>query len=480
MTPNYEEMAGKERAVHLAESAKFRPRGSNFGLFRSLKRKRLAFWNLKSARWATGAMRPSAIGPARRSVGMILKTAPMLTLLTSAVAQVPRPSLEVIQASIPQLLYQRTLPAPNRSPNLGASQSGNAGLTLSSDGARLAAYVLDGLQIMTWSPDGTYKRAIPRYTSFGLDAYVLKFIAGHHLLITSPAAETNDPEAWRKIEDIAFSVMDPETGKVLHNVPGPNPGHRANENVAVDMTVSPDEHFVAVIFRGFTRGRVAVFSTDDWHQVSALDLHNGDKGDDLDPLAIAFSPDNRTLAIAHGLFGRIKLYEVGSWKLVRTITTFPEAPPPADVLLVDAISFSPDGSMVAVASHGGGSWWKLDDHVVAEGTGVLRRFFPADPLRVFRVEDGERVAALGSFPGGLGSSSQLTWLAKGDCVAFLDGVGDIRLWKPFAPGYSAVVARMGSNSRTILASKDSSRLFANSPDGVAIFDIIQAHSGIAQ
>jgi hypothetical protein len=132
------------------------------------------------------------------------------------------------------------------------------------------------------------------------------------------------------LEGVAFSVLDADTGKVLHNVPGPNPGHRSNENVAVDMAVAPDERFVAVAFREFTRRRVGIFSTDDRRQVTALDLHTGEKGDDLDPLALAFTPDGKGLVIVQGFNGRVKFYEVGSWTLLRLILTFPETPPPME------------------------------------------------------------------------------------------------------------------------------------------------------
>ena len=43
--------------------------------------------------------------------------------------------------------------------------------------------------------------------------------------------------------------------------------------------------------------------------------------------------------------------------------------------------------------------------------------FPADPLRIFRVSDGKRVASLGSFPGGLRASG-LTWSPSGEYLPF--------------------------------------------------------------
>ncbi len=406
----------------------------------------------------------------------------MMSLVADAVGQDSGSSSPAaIQTSLPELRLKQTLSAPNEIrglPGLYQTQSGNSNLTLSPDGERLAAYIRYGVEIMTWSLDGKYQRVLPRYTSFGLDAYVLRFLAGHRVLISSPAAETNDKEGRRKVEDVAFSILDADTGEVLHNIPGPNPGAPSNKNIALEMAVSPDERLVAVTLRQLTERRVAIFSTDDWHQVAELDLHTtGTKEDDLDPLALAFSPDGKTLAIAHGFHGRIKFYEVGSWNLLRSITTFPETTPPLNALLLDAIAFSPDGNLLAAASHGGGLWWvSKDGRPAKEGSGMLRQFFPADPLRVYRVSDGERVSSLGSFPGGLNSSARLTWSAKGDYLAFIDAVGDVRFWNPLQPGLSAVVGQVGPHAETLLLSKDGSQLFANSPDGIKIFDIIASSS----
>jgi WD40 repeat protein len=313
-----------------------------------------------------------------------------------------------------------------------------------------------------------------------LDSYVLGFLSGHRLLISSPAAESNDSEGWRKIEDNAFSVLDAETGKVVNNAAGPNPGRPSNENIAIDMAISPDELLIAVIFRGFAKRRVGIFSGDNWHEVATLDLHSGASDDDLSPITLAFTPDGKNLAIAHGQSGRVKFYDVGSWKLSRTIVTFPERPPQGGVVLLDAISFSHDGALMAVASHSGGSWWLKDNIPVPEGSGTLKQVFPVEPLRVYRVSNGELVGSLGSFPGGLDRNAALAWSAQDNYLAFLDGVGDIRVWDPRRPGLSVIAAHLGHNSKDVLFSNDGSQLFANFPGGIRVFEIVQNRSRIAR
>jgi WD40 repeat protein len=378
------------------------------------------------------------------------------------------------QLNLPSLRVVRTLTAPNEISTFGMLQSGNSGLTWSPDGERLAAYVRNGVGIITWSLDGKYQHEIPRYSNFGLDSYVLGFLSGHRQLIASPAAETNSPEDRGKMDDMAFAVLDAETGKVLRNVPGPNPGGRSNENIAIDMAISPDERFVAVIYREFTDRRVGIYSTSDWQRVAALDLrNNGDRSDVLDAQGVVFSPDGKTLAVIDGWKEQVKLFEVGSWTLLRSIEAFPDTVPRGNALVFDALAFSPDGAMIATATHGGGSWWKYPNGKIApQGAGVLTPYFPAEPLRVYRVAEGTRVASLGSFPGGI-DNAQLVWSPKGDYLAFLDGIGDVRFWDPFHSGASMPVARMGIHSRTLLFSKDGSQLVANFEGGVKVFDVVK-------
>jgi WD40 repeat protein len=406
------------------------------------------------------------------AVGLTAILLAMTSLASSAhaVDETTSPSSSAPQSGLPSLRLARTLTAPNEISTLGMLQSGNSGLTWSPDGERLAAYVRNGLGIIIWSPDGGHHHEIPRYNVFGLDSYVLRFLTGHRQLIASPAAETNSPEDWAKMDNMAFSVLDAETGKVLRNVAGPNPGGRSNENIAIAMAVSPDERFVAVIYRQFTDRQVGIYSTSDWQRVAALDFReNGGRGIQLDPQGIMFSPDGKILAVLHD--SKVKIFEVGSWTFLRSILAFPDVAQ-GESLVLDALAFSSDGTMVAAATHGGGSWWKYPDGRLApQGSGTLTQYFPAEPLRVYGVADGERVGSVGRFPGGIGQSG-LVWSPKGSYLAFIDALGDIRFWDPLRFGASVPVARMGRNSTTLLFSKDGSELVANFESGVKVFDVV--------
>jgi WD40 repeat protein len=373
---------------------------------------------------------------------------------------------------LPSVRLARTLPAPNVITSDGMFQSGTFGLTWSRDGERLAAYIRNGLAIMLWSPDGQYQHEIPRYNNAGLDSYVLAFLFGYSQLIASPAADSNSPDDRQKVIDQSISILDPETGKVLRSIAGPKPGKNSSSNLAIDLAISPDERLAALVHRSWANLRLEVYTTADWQLAAQIDL--GDEKLSMEAQAIAFSPDGKMLALQHGPRGRIKLFEVGSWKLLRAFNAFPEDPPRYSIISSEALAFSPDGTLLAVASNSGGSWWMYSDGTIApKGRGELKTYSPAEPLRVYRVADGERVASLGSFPGGI-HKGRLAWSPNGDYLGFRDSLGDIRFWAPFRPGASVPVANMGRHSSTLLFSKDGSQLVANFEAGVKIFDIITA------
>jgi WD40 repeat protein len=182
------------------------------------------------------------------------------------------------------------------------------------------------------------------------------------------------------------------------------------------------------------------------------------------------------LAVIHGLKGRIKFFQVGSWTLSGSLATFREEPPPMSAVALGDLAFNPDGAMIAAGQGGGGSWWTRPKLF---GSGEFTRV--DDVLRVYRVSDGSLVAFLDSFPGGLHRSG-LVWSPNGEYLAFQDAVGDIRFWNPFRSDHSVAVARkvggystLPSFHSSLLFSRDGSQLASNFPDGVRIFDVVLPH-----
>jgi WD40 repeat protein len=361
------------------------------------------------------------------------------------------------QAGLPTFHLARTLKATG-------NRSGTRQLAWSADGERIAAY--GGTGIASWSPDDKYHKVFRIYQNFPTWD-VLHYLSGHRLLITSPFAQLSSADKRSKLDDIAFSVVDAETGEVLQNIPGPHPGGRGPDNEAKVLAVTPDERFVASIC-GSAVPQINVYSTDDWKLVATIDLPTDERrsGRD-DPRALAFSPDGKTLAVI-GFTGRIKFFKSDSWAFSGALATYAEPNAP----LLGALAFSPDGTMIAVSADSGGSWWTPQAGLISiPGSGTLRVYSPADPLRVYRISDGELVAALGSFPGGI-YHDELLWSPSGGYIAFQDGHRDIRFWNPFQPNLSVKVARGAEVYSNLVFSKDGLQLAANFSDGLKVFDVV--------
>lgn len=377
------------------------------------------------------------------------------------------------QKALPEFRYVRTLPAPNEIYSFGMFQSGTSRLTWSPDGERLAAYIRSGLAIMTWSPDGKYQHEFPRYASFGLDSHLLGFLSGHSEIVTSPAAERRDSEEEEKVTQNAFSVMDPATGKVLRGVPGPNPGKTFRENIAQHQAFSPDQQLLAVIYHPYAGRSIGVYSTRDWQRVAAVDI--GYNNTFLNPRALAFSPDGKKLAVARGDNSRVDIFEVGSWNLLRSIEAFPETSLPKHIILLGAVTFSPDGTMLAVASRTGGVYWQYPDGSPApEGKGNAIRHFPYDPLRVFRVDNGSFVASAAEFAASF-DENKLAWSPATGFLAFLDSYRQLRLWSPTHPSPPKIALKLERTTTGLAFSPNGAQLATNFADGVKIFDVITRH-----
>jgi WD40 repeat protein len=358
----------------------------------------------------------------------------------------------------------RTLPSRSEISTLGMFRSGSSDLIWSSDEQRLAAYVDNGLAIMLWSPDGAYQREISRYGFFF--SPLLAFLFDHKQLITGPAARTKAHEDLDAVEDVAFSIVDAEDGHILRNVIGPNPGKTYLENVVFKLALSPNQRFVAVVYGKTADKRIAIYSVGDWQRIASIELD-----DSHEPAGLMFSPDSRLLSVINGPRGRVKIFEVGSWRLLRYIDAFQDKPPPMHVLSVTMAIFSPDSTMLAVGSFGGGAWRQYRNGSIApNGAGTLTEEFPADPLRIIRVADGKQIAALKAFPGGFIDEKRLAWSPMNDAILFIDAIGDIRLWKPFREQSSVVLASV-KHANTLLISRDGNRLAICAPDGVQLFNL---------
>jgi WD40 repeat protein len=387
------------------------------------------------------------------------------------------PSVAKDSQPLPRLRLLRTLLAPNEQYPLIKMVSGTSNLTWSPDGQRLAAYVRNGLAIMVWSPDGKVRHEIPRYNSAGLtSANVLGFLSGHSQLLTGPAA--SDAANTRAVEDVAFSVLDAETGKVVHNVVGLNPGKSFRENIAWKAAISPDQRLVAVVYNvtydQSADRRIGVYSTDGWQRIAAIPFGDNQELPRAD--AINFSPDGKMLAVAYrnrfGTNNHVDIFHVDSWTLRQSIKTFPEAPPKA-LLSTAAVSFNPDGSMISVILFGGGVYWKYPNGSPApKGAGTLIQTDVPEPLRVFKISDGRSISSAGGFAGGL-EEHKMEWSSVENFVQFLDLDGFLYFWNPLSGDPPHEVCQLDRTTTAISFSPNGKMLGQGFADGANLYEILK-------
>lgn len=389
-------------------------------------------------------------------------------------------SVAEVSPSLPRLRFLRTLPAFNEQYPLLNMQSGTWKLTWSPDGERLAAYVRNGYAITVWSPDGKIQYEIPRFNfSPYVSDNVLGFLAGHSRLLTGQASPSQEEAS--AFEDVAFSILDAETGKIIHNVVGTNPGDSFRENIAWKAAVSPDQRLVAVVYNvTFSSDkvdrRIGVYSTDDWRRVAAVSFGEG-YAPPPRAEAIAFSPDGKMFAVAYsdktGRNRRVEILDAQSWKLIRSIETFPDQPP-RTYGSTDAVRFNHDGSMIAVMLDGGGVYWKYPDGRFApKGKGTLVQTPIPEPLRVFRIADGRQIASAGGFAGGQ-QEHKIEWSPVADFIEFLDLDGYLYFWDPLSGAPPRERCQFPPRSTTAVSFSPNGKLLSQGfAKGVSLYEVIR-------
>jgi WD40 repeat protein len=330
-------------------------------------------------------------------------------------------------------------------------------LVWSSDGTKLAAGSLGGLLppfyiqnpygkvIIIWDSAGHIIRQIQRETAFfGYDD-TFALVSGDAQLATPPLSATN-----------GFTLFDISTGELVNEIPGLHPGRPRNVNGAKVLVASPDQSILAVIFGHAIEQPVALYSTQNWNKVHDLWIRSPNRLEQ--PRAVAFSRDGKILA-ASELNRYVSVYDLDTNRIIREIDAFPDRAPAAT-----AIAFSPDGSVIALGSSG--------------ESGVNRRpdgrieFVPPNnpPLRIFKVDNGELVAAYGNSPA---ITSGLAWSFDGRFLAFITGRRVLHIWNPFQADNSERIIDLSATQRSgpIALSPNGAMLAVGVGQSVRVYEI---------
>jgi len=370
-----------------------------------------------------------AIGP-RRLVAPIAFLVCLITVAagaqthTEGLVEVGRGALEEAGRGVPRLIVDRELVAP---------VGGFTKVVWSSDGQKLAAYVSGGTSysdagnlITVWTAGGQSYREIKGEPGWPFTARSpLAFAGSDTQLVTPPPLGKND---------LVLSVYDIDTGTIVNTIAGPSVAPLARHG-RLSFAVSPDQALLAAALGG--PNPVTLYSATSWEAIAALP----EPPPPLSTELVVFSPDGRILATNQPV-RRLLLYDVAKRSVAITITAFSEC---CD--FIDAIAFGPD-NQVAVSTA------TLPGRARAPN-GEMLDVVVREPVRVFRIRDGERIASFGE---PIFRLRHLAWGPARVPIAFSTGEDTIRLWDPAHPDDSGRAYKLRATVFSLAFSPDGSRL----------------------
>ncbi len=306
----------------------------------------------------------------------------------------------------------------------------------SPDGDTLSAYANFGRSVEIWSARGTELKQLSRAGAY--IGHSIEFMHDGRTLVTPDA---DDSAAGDKL---ALTIWNVDRGEIAQNVVGPQPAQNWRFNRAVAFALSPDDAILALISSPLVGQPVTLYATKDWTIERKIPIGKGPAHPD-GAQAMAFSPDDRTLAIGL-LGGKVTLLDMSRPDApARTIEIYPAA----NLTGVQALAFSPDSKLLATGS---------TKPSVAHGD--------ATPgVEVRRVADGSLVAA---HPTSLAPIRQLVWCPDGRLV-IAAGDDTLRLWSPASPDHDLASARLSGPVMAAVLAPDGRALAAAAGSELTVF-----------
>jgi WD40 repeat protein len=209
--------------------------------------------------------------------------------------------------------------------NLAVDEYVNA-IAWSPDGRHLAASDQRGHHVYVWDTiTGSLVFKIPN--SAGIRRGLAFTIDGKFLLgaLSAPHGE------------FAFSVWDSQTGQLALNVPGPDLSKtNVGSNSAEFILVSPDGHYVVVVFGGARH--FGVYETTTWRLQAVVPAHA------YSIISAAISPDGKLIALGPEN-GNVELFHLPEGASVLEFRADPNKSGS-----IQALAFSPDARILATGS----------------------------------------------------------------------------------------------------------------------------------
>jgi hypothetical protein len=320
----------------------------------------------------------------------------------------------------------------------------------SSDSSTLAAASSYGGVLTVWDGNGRLVNQFKRTGDGPALGGSLAFVEGASQLVFYPPGGAD--------KSMAFAVWEVATGRVIRTEYGPQPGEDYPLNRAQHFMTSSNQTLLAVATGG-NRGsthfekNVVIYDTRTWRLLHTLKVLDG-----ISSLCV-FAGGSSVGLGAMGS-GRIAVIDAVSGKSINEFTAYTESK--YGTVSVGAVAGSPAGDLIMV---GVGGIYPSGEYAQSAEQRVWEKSI--DPVRMFRAQDGSRIA---SFTAAKGPIRQAIWDPKGRFVAFVDNARGLFIWAPWrGDGYTKI--ELPSQTLSIAVAPDGSRIAATTADGVRVFSI---------
>jgi hypothetical protein len=281
--------------------------------------------------------------------------------------------------------------------------------TLSDFGALVTIW-----DVKTWVKDCEIRQYSAGYPGPGI-GWTLK---GN--VLTSAGAKSQDDAIY------SMNLWDAATGLLIKKIEGPPiaPG-APKHNQAFTIAVSKSGSMAAIVL-GHIHNKVTIFNAADWSIRRVIELESVPPYKAGSATAIAFTPNEHSIAIANGL--NLQIIDLQDGRTIISARAY-EANDAIGAPIIDSLTFSPDG------------------RYLVSGPNFFPTSIDRDPVRIWDPIDGRLVLAL----RGNGTTTRaIDWSADGARLAVVTD-GKLVVWDVSDPKKAAPLSMFDKVSGLALA-----------------------------